>query len=147
MNVTCIMKEYFHIAFTIFVLGVLVVPKQSLACDNMKGNSEMACCKKQQSNIKSLKKNSSNQHSCCSSKKNASDFYSTKQKNKTKKNCDDCDQNYCSCAPVILGFVIPAHFILENKIFIPSKVSQKSSYIETYVSSGFHFIWQPPKLV
>jgi len=134
------MKNYFHIAFIVLVLGLFVAPKQSLACDNMKGNPEMACCKKN-------KVANSNTKECCKIKKIAKNQSNQIPKDKSKKDCDDCDQNGCSCAPIISSFVISAHFILEDRIFNPLKVFQKSSFLETYVSSGFHFIWQPPKLV
>ena len=134
------MKNYFHIAFIVLVLGIVIAPKQILACDNMKGNLEMACCKKNKvANV--------NDKSCCQIKKIAKNQSTQIPEEKTKKDCDDCNQNCCSSAPTTLSFVLPAHFILVNRTFNSLSIPQKFSYIETYASSGFHFIWQPPKLV
>ena len=134
------MKNGFHIASIVLVLGMLLAPKITLACDNMKSNSKMACCKKNKPTETHIK-------NCCQIKKIAKKSPTQKPTEKTTNDCDDCDQNYCSCAPITLSVVIPAHFILENKAFNLTKAPQKFSYSKAYVSSGFHFIWQPPKLV
>ncbi len=134
------MKNIFHIAFLIFVFGVLFMPPQVLACENRSGNSEMACCKKN-------KVSDIHKKDCCAKKHGVKKHGAQNPKNNSKKDCDGCDQNSCSCAPSSLSFTLPTLFYLENKTFNSSKVTEKSSYTETYVSSGFLSIWLPPKLV
>ncbi len=134
------MRNYFHIAFLIFAFGVLITPTHSLACEKMSGNSEMSCCKK-------IKVADNHKKNCCA-KKDVSKKHSTQNpKDNSKKDCGDCDQSSCSCAPNCFSFTLPTTFYLKNKTFNPSKVIVKTSYTGTYLSSGFLSIWLPPKLV
>ncbi len=134
------MKNIFHIVVLIFVFGVLVTPSHILACEKRGSNSELACCKKS-------KVSDTNKKDCCANKQGVKKHCTQNPKDNSKKDSDDCDQNSCSCAPTSLSFTLPSTFYLENKAFNPSKVTEKSSYTETYVSSGFLSIWLPPKLV
>lgn len=134
------MKNIFHIVFLVFAFGVFITPSKTFACENMKGDASTACCKKSEV-VNAHKKD------CCAKKQGVKKHCTQNPKDNSKKDSDDCDQNSCSCAPTSLSFTLPATFYLENKAFNPSKVTEKSSYTETYVSSGFLSIWLPPKLV
>ena len=141
------MKKIFCIATLLFVFGVLFAPAKILACEKMQNCTEMPCCKK--TKISDTRVKNACHRTVSSSAKNnlVKKHPDNSQKEKTKKDCDDCDQSCCSCAPITLSFTLTPHFVLENRTFNPSKASQEFSYSKTYISSGFHFIWQPPKLV
>ena len=138
------MKNNFHIAFLIFAFDVLITPLQVLACEKMNHSVGMECCKKNKS-VDNQKKD------CCAdknlSKKHRTQNLNKNSKDNSDKSCGDCEHNCCPCAPSVLSFTIPSIFYLENKTFNPLKVSEKTSYTETYISSGFLSIWLPPKLV
>ena len=135
-----VMKNILHIAFLIFVFGVMLTPLHLLACEKMSSHSENACCKKNKVGTALIK-------DCCAKGNKTSKHYNAHSKNNTHRNCDDCDQSCCSCAPTVLSFTLPAIVYLEDKTFNLPKVSPSTSFIETFISSGFLSIWLPPKLV
>lgn len=125
------MTRKFHIILIIFVLGFFGTPTSSYACGTKSTKTEKSCCKKNKESNKAEKK------SCC--------------KKKSANNSDGCDGNCndsdCSC-PTTNSTVFALTFYTElyKQTTFPQNKISKSYYNETYLSSGFHSIWQPPKI-
>lgn len=111
------------------MLGFFLTPTLTYACGTNTEKTEKSCCEKGTS--KTDKKD------CC--KKDHS------QKDKNDDGCGGkCKNPSCHCPT--LNFTIALPFVSELKHRISFVEKQSILYTETYISSGFHSIWLPPKI-
>lgn len=103
---------------------------ETYACSKSSATTEQACCKKEKSQ---------DDKSSCSSKSHA-------QGNHDADDCSGkCGNSSCQCPAVIIWGYISSISELKYKLLtVPHK--QFLLYTDPYISSGFHFIWQPPKI-
>lgn len=122
------MINKFYIVF-LLLFGLLFLPTDSYACGS---KSEKSCCSKEVT-AKSSKK------ACCSSD----------QESKDSNECDGtCGHSGCTTTTSSSqsNFILFSDTSSEHTIFDFSKEKSKSYYVETLMSFGFSFIWQPPKI-
>ena len=110
------------------MLGFFLTPTLTYACGKPAEKTEKACCKKETSQTE--------KKDCCKSHS---------QNDKNDDGCGGkCKNPSCHCPTALLTIALP--FVTEMKyhnIFL-EKVT--IAYTKTYVSSGFHSIWLPPKI-
>lgn len=110
------------------MLGFFLTPTLTYACGKSVEKTEKSCCKKETS--KSDKKD------CC---KNHS------QKDKNDDDCDGkCKNPSCHCPTAPLAFALTLDAGMKNHIIVLENLT--FGYTQSYISSGFHSIWQPPKI-
>ncbi len=124
-----------HIMF-LFSLGLLFTPVISHACGGKTTAEEKARCKKGKS--KSLFANNSSHKKCCN----------TKNKNKScSRECGGkCDNSACKC---VASCNVPAAATLVQSSIteqFPGLKNHQSLLRSAHISSGFCFIWLPPKI-
>jgi hypothetical protein len=121
------MKKYHFIV--LMLLGIFFMPNSSYACG---GCSEKHTSKKEVSS-------KTDKDSCCES-----DSHS---KTKNHDGCGGkCGHSKCACPSAINGFTASSELILRNNNFDFSFEKQKFSNTETFLSSGFYFLWLIPKI-
>jgi hypothetical protein len=123
------MSRAFKILFIILGLGVFILPKQTIYAQ-----SSTVCCDQK-----------STKEDCCKTEKTTS-CHSEDSKNKSdKNNCGDhCKQCHSCTVHFVLNYISPeSQTIVKHHSF-----SQKLSfdYENSYFSSNFQNIWQPPKI-
>ncbi len=100
----------------------LQTPKKPFLQNNCSLTPLVDCCKKKKDCCKNHTDNNQNNDGCGGKCKNAS-----------------C---HCPTAPLAFALTLDAgmknHFIVLEKLTI--------GYTQSYISSGFHSIWQPPKI-
>lgn len=119
----------FHI-FLIVLLGFLLIPRNSFACENNSGKHS------------STKETSSkmDKEDCC------------KNGNHTKTNNHDgcggkCSHSKCSCATSCNSCTIAVNELkVNNNFFNFSSEKQKFYNYKTNISSGFNSLWLIPKI-
>lgn len=102
----------------ILIFGFILTPKLSYACSlKVEQTTEKDCCKKE--NKISL------EHEKCDG---------------------SCDNNSCNCTPFQFNFysIIPQE--IKSIIFNINNIDRKKNYQEHFICSGYHSIWQPPKI-
>ena len=110
------------------MLGFFLTPTLIYACDKPVEKTEKSCFKKETSQ--------SDKKDCCKSHS---------QKDKNDDDCNGkCKNSTCHCPTAPLTLALP--FVAEIKYhnFFLEKIT--IAYTITYISSGFHSIWQPPKI-
>lgn len=119
------MTKHFSILLFI-VIGFMFIPSMSSDCD--KSSSEMTCCKGK----------SKLSESCCKDHLDSNQI----ENHNCKKNCN---HSSCNCSSVQSNFAL---LCIENdkKSTISEIEVQNYHSIETYILSGFHSIWLPPKI-
>lgn len=119
------------VSVSLLVLGMFLMPTKSYACNMSSETTQKECS---QANNKKVK-------DCC--KASSSCKKNTKKHKKCEGNCKD---NSCHCSSTISK--ISGSIIEEIKTnnFIAKLPKQKYAFKQAYISSNFHFIWQPPKI-
>lgn len=120
------MKKKLHIYIIILTIGFFLLPNLNYACGT---KVEKECCKKEMSSKKVEK-------DCC---KNS-------QSNKNKSCGGKCGHTNCTTTSVNFSIVSLNEIEFKNNNFDFSHEKQKFYHSETFISSGFSFIWQPPKI-
>lgn len=119
------MKNFYLVALIVF--GFFLMPNAAFACGN---SSKKSCCKTEM--------NSGNCKMKCCNKK---------QKDKSDTGCDGkCGKNTCQIQTVSFGAILQPFIEIKSKFFLVSNSKQAFYSKETYLSSGFYFIWSPPNI-
>ena len=112
----------------IVMLGFFWTPTLAYACGKTAEKTEKSCCDKLTSQPKDK--------DCC------------KSHSKKDKNDDDCDGKCknpaCHCPTAPFAFALTLDAGMKNHILVPEKLT--IGYTHSYISSGFHSIWLPPKI-
>jgi hypothetical protein len=118
--------------FFIVLIGVFLTPINSIASSK---NKTKSCCKKD-TTVNKIQKG------CCCAKKNKTSC------SKDQKSCNgNCGNPFCKCIHINTNVTLPHSIKIKNlEELIQSNNSIFSIFEETYVSSNFCSIWQPPKL-
>jgi len=125
------------------VLGFIINPGDAFACGS---KTDKSFCKMSSSKKEKTKK------SCCSklsSKKSETKSCCKKDASKPdqEESCGGtCGDKSCKCVVMSISFTLPSEYriaLLNNRV---TTQKQKFSDIETYLSSGFYFIWSPPNI-
>src|SRR5690606_15050442 len=112
----------------IVMLGFFLTPTLTYACGKSHTKTEKSCCDKQTSQTE--------KKDCC---KNHSD------NNKNNDGCGvKCNNPSCHCPTVAHAFALTLDVGMKNNILVLEKLT--FGYTQSYISSGYHSIWQPPKL-
>jgi len=104
-------------------------------------NNSYACgtCSTDKHPVKKEVSSKTEKDNCCDS-----DSHS---KSKDHNGCGGkCGHSKCACPSATNGFSILSEFILKNNSFDFSSEKQKYSNAETFISSGFYFLWLIPKI-
>jgi len=122
------MTRFFYIAL-LSLIGFFLTPTDSYACGSNSENIENT------STIQSYTK--TEKKDCCNTEK--------RQCGKHGKDCDGkCGNPACHCPTNCTNFTIP---FFDGFLGITIIVSKPNFYYQdTYYSSGFLSIWQPPKI-
>ena len=122
----------FHILLML-LFGFFLMPSNTFACGNSCGSkTDKHSCKKETSPKQ-------DNDSCCDS-----DSHS---KIKNHKGCGGkCGHSKCACPSVSNSFTFASVLIIKNNTFDFSSEKQKFSNTETFISSGFYFLWLLPKI-
>lgn len=116
-----------HIFTLILMLGFFLIPASTYACET---KTEKSCCKKETSS-KTEKKD------CCKDK----------QSKGQGKNCGGkCGHSNCTTSTVQLSIVASNEIEFKTNLFNFATKKQKIYHYETDISSGFYFVWLPPKI-
>lgn len=120
------MIRFYYIA-VFALLGFFLTPTASYACSQKSNDTEMPCCK--DDNSETEKKG------CC-------------QKNDTDNESNDCDgkcgNSSCHCPTSAISFIVPDCTGFSQRI---SHITKPTNYYGvTYTSSGFYSIWTPPNI-
>jgi hypothetical protein len=122
------MTRFIYIAL-LSLIGFFLTPTETYACGSKSENIENNCSK--QSDTEAEKKE------CCDTKKG--------QCSKHGKDCDGkCGNPACHCPTNCTNFTIPFFDGFSGITIIVNKPN--FYYQDTYYSSGFLSIWQPPKI-
>lgn len=122
------MKKYHFIL--LLLLGIFFMPNNAYACGTCSVDKHSA---KKEISSKTEKDN------CCDSDSHT--------KTKNHDGCGGkCGHSKCACPSATNGFTISSEFILKNNNFDFSSEKQKYSNAETFISSGFYFLWLIPKI-
>ena len=114
----------------IVMLGFFLTPTLTYACGKKTEKTEKSCCEKSPSQTGETKE-------CC--KKSHS------QDEKDDDGCNgQCGNPSCHCPTINISITLPIFSELKHSVFYVEKLN--FLYTETYISSGFHSIWQPPKI-
>ena len=126
------MTEKIHILLIIFIIGFFSTPTLTYACGTKTDKTERFCCKKNKSGKIERK-------DCCKN-----------HKSKNSKNKDGCGGkcNHPSCRYLGVHFAFNLHFPTELKTKTCFSKSKKVKFYfqEAYCSSGFLYVWLPPKI-
>lgn len=121
------MKLKFHYVITLLILGLFFMPTEAVACGT---KTAKACCQKEVTS-KETKKD------CCSS--NAKD--------KKHKGCQGkCGNSNCTSSSAQYSFLSNVAIELQPQVLYFSFEKPNLYYEETFRSSNFSSIWQPPKI-
>ncbi len=121
------MIKKYHIFLFLFALAFITKPNVIYACGEKVGKIVKSCCEKEKDKQMDSCKN----------------HHSNKSDNESSGNCENIS---CSC-PLTLFATTPP-FLIETKegIYRDGTRKVKSYFNETYLSSGFVFIWSPPNI-
>ena len=123
------MSKTLKIFLIVLGLGIFTLPKQMLYAQ-----SKMECCDKK-----------APKDDCCKKEKTTSCHSENSKNNSEKNNCgDDCTQCHSCTVHFVLNYLSSEtknfstpHFFAQKLIF---------EYKNSYFSSNFENIWQPPKI-
>ncbi|ASV79774.1 hypothetical protein CMU73_04005 [Elizabethkingia anophelis] len=121
-----------NILLIIFVLGVFLIPGQSYACKTHAKKQvieQASCCEHHDSQDKETCKKK-----CCQEKKDGTNPCSGK-----------CGSHSCQNSSQNFSVTLPFTKCLGEQFNIEDEKSY-SPYKQPYYSSGYHSIWQPPKI-
>lgn len=116
-----------HIFVIIVMLGFFLIPSTAFACGT---ETKKSCCKEEIA-AKAEK------NDCC--------------KNKQSKNQDEdcggkCGNSNCTTSITQFNLVGFTELEFNTNFFDFENKNQKFYYNETNISSGFYFVWLPPKI-
>ena len=112
----------------IVVLGFFLTPTLTYACGKSHTKTEKSCCDKKTSQTE--------KKDCC---KNHTD------NNQNNDGCGGkCKNASCHCPTAPLAFALTLDAGMKNHFIVLEKLT--IGYTQSYISSGFHSIWQPPKI-
>ena len=113
----------------IVVLGFFLTPTLTYACGKSHTQTEKSCCDK--------KTSQTDKNDCCKNKNSHN-----------QKDNDDCGgkcgHSSCHCPTVSFSFIPSTPELKYNLLVVAQK--QFFLYSDPYISSGYHSIWQPPKI-
>ena len=141
------MAKRFSIVLVI-MLGFFLMPTLSYACgkDHKKNAQSHTAATHSQTTISI----GSKANSCCDKKTSQTEKKDC-CKNKHSQNNNDnddcngkCGNSSCHCPAVAFGFILYSSELKYNLAIVPQK--QFFLYSDPYISSGYHSIWQPPKI-
>ncbi|WP_231121128.1 hypothetical protein [Epilithonimonas vandammei] len=113
---------------TLFCLVFFMIPSQSYACSKNSTKTEQSSCSKEKSKKSEHKKG-------------------YKGKKCKSGNCDGgCSHSSCRCSASTTSLYLPIPIELKAKNPFAEVKKQKLGFKEAYYSSGFFFIWLPPKI-
>ena len=113
----------------IVMLGFFLTPTLTNACGKSHTKTEKSCCNK--------KTSQTDKKDCC---------INHTDNNQNNDGCDGkCKNHSCHCPTVCFGCTLPFTSEPKYSILVVSK-KQFFPYTNPYPSSGFHSIWQPPKI-
>jgi hypothetical protein len=121
------MKRKAHILIFILTLGFFLIPASMYACGT---KLEKSCCKKEVTSTTEKK-------DCCKDKQ-------------MRGQDNDCGGKcgHSNCTPSISQLSLAVFNLIEFKtnLFNFTTKKQKFYHTETRISSGFYFVWLPPKI-
>lgn len=121
------MKKYHFIL--LLLLGIFFMPNNIYACGT--------CSDKHP--VKKEVSSKTDKDNCCDSNSHS--------KSKSHDGCGGkCGHSKCACPSAISGFTVSSEVVLKNNNFDFSSEKQKFSNAETFISSGFYFLWLIPKI-
>lgn len=122
-----------HISFVILLcISFLLLPSKSYACTENTANTEIRSYSNDPSS-KAQKKDCCKMQSC--------------KKDRHHNNCNDgCKHSSCRCSTSSTSFGLPIPIDLKTEIRFAEIKQQKFGFNQSYYSSGFSSIWQPPKI-
>ena len=123
-----------HIGIIIFFcLGFFLIPNQSYACAKHSAKTEKTSCSK-------TKSKDSKEKDCCKTK-------SCKKSREDKGHCSgNCKDQSCHNSNSYSSMGLPVVLEIKSKDYFAEAKKQKFGFKETYYSSGYSFIWLPPKI-
>lgn len=123
------MSKTLKIFLIVLGLGIFTLPKQMLYA-----KSKIECCDQK-----------AKKDDCCKTEKTSSCHSENPKNNSEKNNCgDDCTQCHSCTVHFVLNYLSP-----EAKTFSTSRFFAQNltfEYKNSYFSSNFENIWQPPKI-
>lgn len=122
-----------HISFIILLcLGFFLTPSINYACTKNAAKTEQKSSSKDQSK-KAEKKDCCKTNSC--------------KKDKDHNDCDGkCKHSSCRCGTSFPSVSLPIPIDLKTTNHFAETKKQKFGFKHAYYSSGYSFIWQPPKI-
>lgn len=111
------------------LLGLFLTPTLTYACSKSHTQTEKSCCDK--------KTSQTDKNDCCKNK--------SSHNQKDNDDCGGkCKNASCHCPTAPLAFALTLDAGMKNHIIVLEKLT--IGYTQSYISSGFHSIWQPPKI-
>ena len=122
-----------HITYILLLCcGFFLTPVNGYACSNKTNATEQKSCSKDLSE-KAGKKD------CCKTK--------SCKKDSKHKNCNGkCEHTSCRCSTSLSSVTLSAPLDLKTINCFAETNKQKINFKQAYYSSGYAFIWQPPKI-
>jgi hypothetical protein len=112
----------------IALLSFFLTPTLTYACGKSAKKTEKSCCDKTTS--------TTDKKDCC------------KTHSENDNNNDGCEgkcgHSSCHCPTITLTIALPFVSEMKHHIIVFEKLT--IGYTQSYISSGFHSIWQPPKI-
>ncbi len=125
------MSRKIHILPILLIIGLLTIPMLSYACKTATKKVEKSCCSKEE-----FEKTSKLEKDCCK-----------KSSSKQEKNCNGkCKHSSCHCYSSSLSFILPLFTEVKSENPTFDNKEQKIHHNNNHISSGFYFIWLPPKI-
>lgn len=118
------MVRFFYIAFLTLIVGI-AIPTKTYACSTTSNKTEQ------------LTKKTIQKKDCCN--------HGKEDGNNKENDCEGkCNNSACHCPISCVNFILPVYTQLS---LIKVIISKSDFYFqETYYSSRFLTIWQPPKI-
>ena len=118
------MKNRVHILIIMLTLGFFLMPTLTYACGT---KTEKSCCKKEIAEKKA----------CCKDKQS---------KGQDKECGGKCGHSNCTTSTLQWSLVALYEIEFKTNLFDFATRKQKCYHNETNISSGFYFVWLPPKI-
>ncbi|HKX87306.1 MAG TPA: hypothetical protein VJL37_11590 [Flavobacterium sp.] len=121
------MKRKAHILIFILTLGFFLIPASTYACGT---KLEKSCCKKEVSSTTAKK-------DCCKDKQT---------KGQDKECGGKCGHSNCTSSISQLSLAVFNLIEFRTDLFNFTTKKQKFYHTKARISSGFYFVWLPPKI-
>lgn len=123
------MSKTLKIFLIVLGLGIFILPKQMIDAQN----SSQSCT------------HQTAEKDCCNKEKTTSCHSENSKNNSEKNNCgDDCNQCHSCSVHFIMNYLTPETKVISKPHFFAQVLN--SEYKNSYFSSTFENIWQPPKI-